>query len=1414
MNNKIKRTLAMLFIFLIVFNLLAENSLSAFAKETGSEIQAETQEINNELNKGTIADASRSNDSVSNDSVSSDSGSKDSGSKDSESSDSGFKDSGFKDSGSSDSGFNDSGFNDSGFKDSGFKDSGSSDSGFNDSGFNDSGSKDSGFKDSGFKDSGFNDSGFKDSGFSDLVSSDSVSSDSGSDDSRSNDSRSDDSVSDVSVTDASVIDASITDLSGSDLANRDAQVHEIINMDKKDSGQSQGTEVDHLLTVRFLHEGSGALAAPNYEGWYYTGDTYTVPVPVISGYEPYLQSDGTPANGSLSGTINHEEKITIIYKPVNGSYTVNHKTEQLGGGYSPYSSEVKRGYVKQMTIEQPQTITGYIPQPFSNIQIQSDKAGDTVLEILYNLVEYTVKFQSNGGSYVATQYVKHGGSIHTEKAIPAREGYTFAGWYEDAALSIPLTSQVTITRERIFYAKWTPVSASYTIVLWLENADDTNYSLYSTRTEKALTDSKVTINEKTYTVPNGFFDSSKTETETIAGDGSTVINVYYKRSTYTITFYVKKTPVGSITAKYESNIIREWEATVGPGTGYELYVWKSNITGYDYSTLELMPGYDMRLDQRKYGTGNTHVVNYWIENKGGTYDKYKTVSIEASNIIQLTFEEEFHSIRGYYRSHSNVKWSAWDSTGIAEFPPDKTANLYYKLNTYTIQYVNSDLTDTTDYKYTADISGAGSAPSDRPTGVGADWRFGGWYTDETLQRQFDFTGAAMPASNVILHAKWLPPQYTVSFATNDGSFVASQTVTFGNMVSEPAADPVKADYFFAGWYADAACSSHFDFGMAITGNTTVYAKWNPDLSTSYTIVYKTSNDGGLTYTDLFPPVTYTGTVGYWVHAYPRKHASLTPDNYDIAKQLVKNPDGNTITFYYSEGEVWYRVKYEDTLGQPLAADKVVPTKSRRVIEYARNISGYSLVDPGDTRKAVNLTKETSEAAISQNVVRYRYKADFSNLRFNDVSVTYDGKGCSAKLSGTIPTDIIEYSDSSGLLTGNPTFTDAGTYHVNVKVKRGGYEITISAVIEIGKASVIIATENSGKYYDGTPLTAAGTISGIIAGETCTFTVTGEQTHVGSSPNGYTLVWNGDAKSSNYAVTENLGTLEVKQNPTNKITVTANSDTKTYDGIALENAGYTYTGSFYGSDYLVVTINGNQKGAGISANRVADIKVYNADNKDVTTDYALGSKDGYLTVKKKELTVTTSTESKTYDETPLTGTGRLTGIIADETYTFIVTGSQTDPGRSVNTYTLTGGTFQQDNYAIIESLGTLTVYKTEHNVITVEADEAQIVYEETILHEKTDITTPDYQEVPISFTQLKEHNSTNTKEQITVIPGSHAVKSTGEELTIPDTPAQTSESPKSPRTDEKDYIPLCTIALFGSLSLLTALIYTRRKRIRR
>lgn len=108
-----------------------------------------------------------------------------------------------------------------------------------------------------------------------------------------------------------------------------------------------------------------------------------------------------------------------------------------------------------------------------------------------------------------------------------------------------------------------------------------------------------------------------------------------------------------------------------------------------------------------------------------------------------------------------------------------------------------------------------------PTNDG--YSFAGWYTDVKCTTAYDFN---LPVNtDITLYAKWLA-KYTVSFDTDGGSTVESQTVVTGNKATKPAVNPTKKGYNFVGWYTDNTYTTEFDFeNTIITDNITIYAKF-------------------------------------------------------------------------------------------------------------------------------------------------------------------------------------------------------------------------------------------------------------------------------------------------------------------------------------------------------------------------------------------------------------------------------------------------------------------------------------------------------------------------------------------------------------------------------------------------------------
>ena len=312
--------------------------------------------------------------------------------------------------------------------------------------------------------------------------------------------------------------------------------------------------------------------------------------------------------------------------------------------------------------------------------------------------------------------------------------------------------------------------------------------------------------------------------------------------------------------------------------------------------------------------------------------------------------------------------------------------------------------------------------------------------------------------------------------------------------------------------------------------------------------------------------------------------------------------------------------------------------------------------------------------------------------------------------------------------------------VKVKVKGiGNYTGEFTKKYQITPREYTVTTDSAEKPYDGTALTAGGRVNNLADGETVTLKMTGSQTEVGSSNNTYSLTWDGSATVSNYTHgTDSIGLLTVTPksiipSDTNGIEVTKPADSK-YDGNVHENKptvkdNKTDKTLVEGTDYTLA-YKGDTTNVGTVTVTITGIGNYT------------GSHDVTYQITPRKVKLTSESDSKTYDGTPLVKhdvTVSEDGFADGEGATYSYTGTQTDAGSSENTFTyaLNEGTLAS-NYAITTANGTLTVeaVKTEVKVeITGHTD--TVTYDGQVHsvsgYDVTKISNKLYSDTAISFT---------------------------------------------------------------------------------
>ena len=404
-------------------------------------------------------------------------------------------------------------------------------------------------------------------------------------------------------------------------------------------------------------------------------------------------------------------------------------------------------------------------------------AGDTYV---YPVVKtgFWVTFDTDGGDYMAPQFRME--ALNLSTVTPTRSGYTFDGWYDAEGNMV-----TTVSKTATVTAHWTASNKTeYTVIHWQENADDNEYSSKDIEKKTGATNSTTDAKAKSY--PG--FKAQEITQKTIAGDGSTIVNVYYKRDVYNVKFYSysgflspsREYTSLRITEKYGANIRDKWPTYKGSNT------WSTSDGGSTSQVnIDTMPLGGDEFYGPKTGSGS-ETAYYFVEVLPG---ENGTITIDG-----ITYKEDHHDTspgRGYKVSKEDqypitgFTFNANVSTPIRG--KYNNAKFYYTRNSYNIVFMNKGAKDReVSRKYQQDISNVNYAP-EKPAGVPANFTFAGWYDNEPCEgTAYVFDGKTMPAQNITLYAKWQAPVIEAKVyltASADGEFKTIE-IPYGKKLSD------------------------------------------------------------------------------------------------------------------------------------------------------------------------------------------------------------------------------------------------------------------------------------------------------------------------------------------------------------------------------------------------------------------------------------------------------------------------------------------------------------------------------------------------------------------------------------------------------------------------------------------------------
>ena len=484
----------------------------------------------------------------------------------------------------------------------------------------------------------------------------------------------------------------------------------------------------------------------------------------------------------------------------------------------------------------------------------------------------------------------------------------------------------------------------------------------------------------------------RSDTVTVAADGSSVVNVYYDRTVFDVRFFSRDNGNREytdlkITAKWGASILDKWPTYNGSSS------WYVEASGNTWqNSIQIMPVGGAKFYGPKTGSSN-YKAYYYVEvlpgeegtvHNGVTYKLHHTDTSSSSGNVS---SEDKYDIQGFTYKEGTSNGSSY-----------KNAKFYYTRNSYTLTF-NDGYNDvkSESVKYQAPLNTYSSYAPEVPSAYEPDSvTFGGWYLNpECSGAEYKLNEHTMPADNVLLYAKWVPVSHTVEFYLDKAALDAGTklyddiTVPHGSKVDSVPETPENGSYTFVGWfYMENDVEKAFDFAnMPVNKDLKVYGKWSSNVLKQYTIYYKIQG----TDTEIAAPTTGSGLAGI-TKTFDAKggtdlYANYQEGYFPITKSHsltldIENDANNVYTFWYVQKEaVPYTVKYLDkATGDPVATEKTVSDNRKAVVtETFVPVSGM-MPDAYQKRLVVSVD-ENGNPDTEHNVIIFYYTEDTTHAYY-------------------------------------------------------------------------------------------------------------------------------------------------------------------------------------------------------------------------------------------------------------------------------------------------------------------------------------------------------------------------------------------------------------------------------------------------
>lgn len=600
----------------------------------------------------------------------------------------------------------------------------------------------------------------------------------------------------------------------------------------------------------------------------------TIKSPTVVGYAPDHEETVVEIQD-----INADETYTVYYSPAEVGFIVIHQLQNVDNDdYYEFRRVRHTGYTESpvgaglsLSEEEMDDLGLYVLPYDVEKEIAAD--GSTQIIIKYDRYYYLMTFDLAGGYGVDPIYARVGTPISV--GTPIRAGYAFTGW----SPSIPGTMPAEDSSIR---AQWTAGDTTYIVAYWAENANDDGYSFWGYKEMSAVSGTTVSGSDDfagTTDLPKtGFHFDHADQNVAVKGDGSTTVNVYYKRNTYTLTFAYEggsdicDVHVHSTTECYELTCTDEEHS----------HTYDSSYTtgGWLWTTTYYVGGcYPDGDADNKTGGGTQN--NRICGKTAHTHDR--SCYTDTPICGQTGVTNHTHSVRNgcYGIKFENVKYGEdtsayWTQAPVMKWNVSYSGDTFYTAapampNSNLTIYGDSQSGSSTIHYYEY-INGQTTVKVRPDYQVGTDgWRF---TTEDYIEIPgFTYKESKKNNAGTEYFIYYTRNQYSLSFKngstiTDKGKWLYEANISGVIDADDSLKNPTYTGddpegYEFAGWYTTERCIAGTEWNPENAtmphNNLMLYAKWVPVKHHVRLYITKAALESGNQYLETIE-VDHNGTV--------------------------------------------------------------------------------------------------------------------------------------------------------------------------------------------------------------------------------------------------------------------------------------------------------------------------------------------------------------------------------------------------------------------------------------------------------------------------------------------------------------------------------------------------------------------------